>query len=140
MTATARSVVLRAIAQGVADALPLAVEEVVLTGSVSRGVADDISDIGEQLALVEQMVDDASRNRLGPRAGSAKPPPSGLRPSTLPASPDGFAAPAQGQGYSRTLYTRDVHSAKMRLPARSAGVILTEWRATAIVATSDLRS
>src|SRR6266702_4800534 len=45
MTATARSVVLRSIAQGVADALPLAVEEVVLTGSVSRGVADDISDI-----------------------------------------------------------------------------------------------
>ncbi len=45
MTATARSVVLRSIAQGVEDALPLAVEEVVLTGSVSRGVADDISDI-----------------------------------------------------------------------------------------------
>ena len=45
MTATARSVVLRSIAQGVADALPLAVEEAVLTGSVSRGVADDVSDI-----------------------------------------------------------------------------------------------
>src|SRR5439155_14011742 len=52
MTATARSVVLRSIAQGVADALPLAVEEVVLTGSVSRGVADDVSDI--EMLIVTQ--------------------------------------------------------------------------------------
>jgi hypothetical protein len=45
MDATGRSVELRSIAQDVADALPPAVEEVVLTGSVSRGVADDVSDI-----------------------------------------------------------------------------------------------
>ncbi len=45
MTATPRSVELRSIAQRVADALPTTVEEVVLTGSVSRGVADDVSDI-----------------------------------------------------------------------------------------------
>jgi predicted nucleotidyltransferase len=45
MTATARNVVLRSIAQAIADALPRGVEEVVLTGSVSRGVADDVSDI-----------------------------------------------------------------------------------------------
>jgi predicted nucleotidyltransferase len=45
MGATARSVELRSIAQDVADALPITVEEVVLTGSVSRGVADDVSDI-----------------------------------------------------------------------------------------------
>jgi predicted nucleotidyltransferase len=45
METTARSVELRAIAQDVADALPATVEEVVLTGSVSRGVADDVSDI-----------------------------------------------------------------------------------------------
>jgi hypothetical protein len=45
MTATARSVELRSIAQEIADALPPMVEEVVLTGSVSRGVADDVSDI-----------------------------------------------------------------------------------------------
>ena len=45
MAATARSGELRAIAQQVADALPTTVEEVVLTGSVSRGVADDVSDI-----------------------------------------------------------------------------------------------
>jgi hypothetical protein len=45
VTVTARSVELRSIAQGIADALPATVEEVVLTGSVSRGVADDISDI-----------------------------------------------------------------------------------------------
>src|SRR5205809_7612404 len=45
MTATAQSVELRSIAQAIADALPAAVREVVLTGSVSRGVADDVSDI-----------------------------------------------------------------------------------------------
>jgi predicted nucleotidyltransferase len=45
MDATARSVELRSIAQDVADALPPTVVEVVLTGSVSRGVADDVSDI-----------------------------------------------------------------------------------------------
>jgi hypothetical protein len=42
---TARSAGLRSIAQRIADALPATVEEVVLTGSVSRGVADDVSDI-----------------------------------------------------------------------------------------------
>jgi hypothetical protein len=57
MTATERSLVLRSIAQAIADALPPAVEEVVLTGSVSRGVADDVSDIemlivsGDELEL-----------------------------------------------------------------------------------------
>jgi len=45
MAATAKSVELRALAQAVADSLPQDVEEVVLTGSVSRGVADDVSDI-----------------------------------------------------------------------------------------------
>ena len=44
--ATARSGDLRTLAQRVADALPAEIaEEVVLTGSVSRGVADDVSDI-----------------------------------------------------------------------------------------------
>jgi predicted nucleotidyltransferase len=44
--ATARSEKLRALAQRVADALPAEVaEEVVLTGSVSRGMADEVSDI-----------------------------------------------------------------------------------------------
>jgi len=56
MTATAQSVELRSIAQGIADALPLAVEEVVLTGSVSRGVADDISDI-EMLIVTQGELD-----------------------------------------------------------------------------------
>jgi hypothetical protein len=45
VTATPRSGELRSIAQRIADALPPEVEEVVLTGSVSRGVADDVSDI-----------------------------------------------------------------------------------------------
>ncbi len=43
--ATARSLELRRLAQRIADALPPVVQEVVLTGSVSRGVADEVSDI-----------------------------------------------------------------------------------------------
>jgi hypothetical protein len=42
---TARSAALQALAQRLADALPAAVEEVVLTGSVSRGMADETSDV-----------------------------------------------------------------------------------------------
>jgi predicted nucleotidyltransferase len=42
---TAQSVELRALAQRIAGALPANAEEVVVTGSVSRGVADDVSDI-----------------------------------------------------------------------------------------------
>jgi hypothetical protein len=45
MAETARTVELRAVAQAIADALPETVEEVVVTGSVSRGVADEVSDI-----------------------------------------------------------------------------------------------
>ena len=53
--ATARSEELRALAQRVADALPSDAVEVVLTGSVSRGVADDVSDI-EMLVVTEQQL------------------------------------------------------------------------------------
>jgi predicted nucleotidyltransferase len=42
---TAKTAELRAVAQRIADTLPADIEEVVLTGSVSRGVADDVSDI-----------------------------------------------------------------------------------------------
>lgn len=56
MTATARSVELRAIAQSIADALPVAAEEAVVTGSVSRGVADDVSDI-EMLIVTSNELD-----------------------------------------------------------------------------------
>jgi predicted nucleotidyltransferase len=45
MAETAKSAELRGVAQRIADALPETVEEVVVTGSVSRGVADDVSDI-----------------------------------------------------------------------------------------------
>jgi hypothetical protein len=48
-----RTVELRAIAERVADALPPVVEEVVLTGSVSRGVADEVSDIEMLLVTAE---------------------------------------------------------------------------------------
>jgi hypothetical protein len=53
---TPRTVELRAIAQAIADALPETVEEVVLTGSVSRGVADDVSDI-EMLVVTDRRLE-----------------------------------------------------------------------------------
>jgi hypothetical protein len=56
MAVTAKSVELRTVAQNVADALPTNVEEVVLTGSVSRGVADDVSDI-EMLVVTNGELD-----------------------------------------------------------------------------------
>jgi hypothetical protein len=52
MTPTPRSIALRAVAQAIADALPARAVEVVLTGSVSRGVADEVSDI-EMLIVTE---------------------------------------------------------------------------------------
>ena len=52
--ATAKSDALRTLAQRVADALPPEIaEEVVLTGSVSRGVADEVSDI-EMLVVTRE--------------------------------------------------------------------------------------
>lgn len=56
MTATARTGELRSIAQAITGALPATVEEVVLTGSVSRGVADDVSDI-EMLIVAQGELD-----------------------------------------------------------------------------------
>ncbi|HUZ81196.1 MAG TPA: hypothetical protein VMU73_03040, partial [Gaiellaceae bacterium] len=53
---TSRTRELRDIAERIAAALPLVVEEVVLTGSVSRGVADEISDI-EMLLVTTVRVD-----------------------------------------------------------------------------------
>jgi len=47
---------LRAVAQAIADALPERIEEAVLTGSVSRGVADDVSDI-EMLIVTRSELD-----------------------------------------------------------------------------------
>ncbi|MGZ4289565.1 MAG: nucleotidyltransferase domain-containing protein [Gaiellaceae bacterium] len=52
---TARSEELRALARRIADALPPDAIEVVLTGSVSRGVADDVSDI-ELLVVTEEQL------------------------------------------------------------------------------------
>lgn len=51
--ATPRSDELRALAQQIADALPEPVVEVVLTGSVSRGMADETSDI-EMLVVTKE--------------------------------------------------------------------------------------
>ena len=75
---TARSDELRALAQRVADALPAEIaEEIVLTGSVSRGVADDISDI-EMLVVTREPLELDECFRLaptGPHRRTASPPP-----------------------------------------------------------------
>jgi hypothetical protein len=66
---TAASESLRALAQEVADALPAEiVEEVVLTGSVSRGVADDVSDI-EMLIVTDEGLELEDCFRLARAAG-----------------------------------------------------------------------
>jgi hypothetical protein len=53
---TARARELQQVAERIAAALPPVVEEVVLTGSVSRGVADDVSDI-EMLVVTTEPLD-----------------------------------------------------------------------------------
>src|SRR5881398_3599894 len=68
MVTTARSVEFRSIAQAVADALPATVEEVVVTGSVSRGVADDVSDI-EMLIVTRGELDVTDCFSLAAAAG-----------------------------------------------------------------------
>jgi predicted nucleotidyltransferase len=52
---TARSDELRAVAQRVVDGLPPEVIEAVLTGSVSRGVADEVSDVEMLLVTAEPL-------------------------------------------------------------------------------------
>jgi hypothetical protein len=56
VSATTQSTRLRVIALAIADAFPTNVVEVVLTGSVSRGVADDVSDI-EMLVVTQDELD-----------------------------------------------------------------------------------
>jgi predicted nucleotidyltransferase len=66
--ASPRSEELRALAQRVADALPPEAIEVVLTGSVSRGVADEVSDI-EMLIVTEEQLFLEEAFELARRAG-----------------------------------------------------------------------
>ena len=67
--ATARNEDLRTLAQRVADALPAELaEEVVLTGSVSRGMADDVSDI-EMLVVTREPLELEDCFRLARAAG-----------------------------------------------------------------------
>ncbi len=63
-----RSEELRALAQRIADGLPPDVIEVVLTGSVSRGVADDVSDI-ELLCVTERSLSLEEAFELARHAG-----------------------------------------------------------------------
>lgn len=65
---TARSDELRALAQRVADAFSPEVIEVVLTGSVSRGVADDVSDV-EMLVVTAEPLSPEDAFELARRAG-----------------------------------------------------------------------
>lgn len=55
---TPRSKELRVLAQRIADAFPAEVVEVVLTGSVSRGTADGVSDVEMLVVTAEQPVQD----------------------------------------------------------------------------------
>lgn len=66
--ASARSVELEQLAQRIADALPPEAEEIVLTGSVSRGVADDVSDI-EMLIVTPEPLGLATCFEHAARAG-----------------------------------------------------------------------
>jgi predicted nucleotidyltransferase len=66
--ATPRSDELRALAQQVADAFPPEVVEVVLTGSVSRGVADEVSDV-EMLVVTNEPLELEDANELARGAG-----------------------------------------------------------------------
>jgi predicted nucleotidyltransferase len=65
---TARSEELQALAQRVADALPPEAVEVVVTGSVSRGVADEVSDV-ELLVVTEEQLSLDEAFALARRAG-----------------------------------------------------------------------
>src|SRR5918911_868699 len=53
--ATARTQELHSLAERIANELPPVVEEVVLTGSVSRGAADEVSDIEMLLVTTKQL-------------------------------------------------------------------------------------
>lgn len=66
--ARARNDELLALARRVADALPPSVVEVVLTGSVSRGVADAVSDV-EMLLVTESPLELEDAFELARRAG-----------------------------------------------------------------------
>jgi predicted nucleotidyltransferase len=66
--ATPRSQELRALGQRVADAFPPSVVEVVLTGSVSRGVADEVSDI-EMLVVTESALELEDAEAIARKAG-----------------------------------------------------------------------
>ena len=63
-----RSDELRTLAQRIADAFPPEAIEVVLTGSVSRGVADEVSDI-EMLVVTEEQLSVEDALELARRAG-----------------------------------------------------------------------
>lgn len=71
MAATARSAELHAVAQRIAGALPPSVVEAVLTGSVSRGAADELSDI-ELLLVTEGAPGLAECSALAAGAGLAE--------------------------------------------------------------------
>jgi len=65
---TKKSKELRALAQRIADAFPPEVIEVVLTGSVSRGLADELSDI-EMLVITEEQLSLEQALEFARRAG-----------------------------------------------------------------------
>jgi hypothetical protein len=82
---TSRTRELRQVAERIAASLPVVVEEVVLTGSVSRGVADAISDI-EMLLVTTTRLDIRECFAHARRVGLVNLDTWGLRPAARPQS------------------------------------------------------
>jgi hypothetical protein len=134
---TARSDELRALAQRISDGLPGFVEEVVLTGSVSRGAADERSDVEMLVVTAEQV----SREEAFGSSGLPEPQswgPQGTRASRVFGYRDGvpieqiwwskaFAAERVDALFAgETPSTADALA--HGLPVRTAG-LLAEWQA-----------
>ncbi len=132
--ATARTGELLAVAQRVADALPSDVLEAAVTGSVSRGVADELSDI-EMLIVTEEPVTLDEAFARAERAGLTQRDTWG-DPSTPTRRVFGYldGAPVETIWWSRELAEqsfRNPGSAEAiahAVPLRTSG-LLAEWQA-----------
>ena len=124
-----RSEELLALAQRVADTFPPEVVEVVLTGSVSRGVADDISDI-EMLVVTEEQVSLEEAFELARRAGWK----SGTAGATRRRRRDAFPAistPSRSRRSGGREITRRSTSTSVRPTERSHTEIAAAYRRSA---------
>ena len=127
--ATPRSDELRALAQRIADELPPEVVEVVLTGSVSRGMADEVSDI-ELLVVTEEA---AEREHCFAASGLPSPQSWGAQdtPSvTVFGYRDGVPIEQiwWSRAYAETRVSATAEALANGVPLRTSG-LLEEWQA-----------